>query len=109
MTKPRPDCHYCDIPFGPRFERDHAPVPANVGGTEVVVTCPSCHHLKDRMTADGLPLPAYVLACQELASFECVDFTTWPPFWDDLSREARLLWAKIAREVARGEVSPLPA
>lgn len=75
----------------------------------VVLSCISCHHLKDRMTADGWPLPAYVLACQDLAErgVGSDDFTEWPSCWDDMSREARLLWAKIAREVARGMPNPI--
>lgn len=101
------ECFYCDAPLGQRYERDHAPIPLNAGGTDTVFACIPCHHLKDRMTASAWPLPAYVLACKDLAERDLSDFSKWPNYWDDMSREARLLWAKSAREIARGCPSPL--
>ncbi len=109
MTQRAKECFYCDVPIGQRHEKDHAPVPRNAGGTEVVPACIPCHHLKDRMTTEGWALPAYVLACKDLADRDLSDFSRWPASWDDMSRESRLLWAKIAREVNRGAPSPLPA
>ena len=97
----RRECFYCDIPLGSRVERDHAPVPRNAGGVAVVDSCVPCHHLKDRMTADSWPLPAYVMACADLVERDLLSgsFATWPTCWDDMSREARILWAKAAFRV----------
>lgn len=63
----------------------------------------------DRMTADSWPLPAYVMACTDLVERGLLSrpFTEWPTCWDDMSRESRLLWAKIAREVNRGHALPV--
>lgn len=111
MTQRAQECFYCDVPLGQRREMDHAPIPGNARGTEVVASCIPCHHLKDRMNAGDWPLPAYVMACRDLAGrgLADADFSRWPGCWDDMSREARLLWAKIAREVARGMPNPLAA
>lgn len=104
----RPICFYCESPLSQRREADHAPVPRNAGGVETVLTCLPCHHLKDRMTATDWPLPAFVLACKDLTERGLIDgdFSAWPDSWWDLSRESRLLWAKIAREVNRGTTPP---
>ena len=105
---PRAQCFYCESPLGQRREYDHAPVPRNVGGVETVAACSPCHHLKDSMNAGDWPLPAYLLACKDLVERGLLagDFTAWPDSWHDLSRETRIMWAKIAREANRGE--PLP-
>ena len=106
----RGDCFYCDVRLGQRYERDHAPVPKSAGGIKTVLACPSCHHLKDRMTLGDWPAPAFIYAARELAGFDWSSpMDEWPTCWGDLSREARIVWAKIAREVNRGAPNPLAA
>jgi hypothetical protein len=54
-----PHCFYCDgfVPkgWGGR-ERDHFPVPREAGGVSTVVSCYSCHHMKDRIRFYEWPL-----------------------------------------------------
>lgn len=43
-------CFYCGEEFvGGAMEADHFPIPACVGGTNVVPACRTCHDLKDRV------------------------------------------------------------
>jgi len=112
MDKPRrkpESCFYCDRGLSQRRERDHAPIPKSAGGTDVVASCPACHHMKDRVTLDSWMPSAFIAGCRSLAESGALDedTKTWPENWDSLSTEARIIWAKFAREANRG--SELPA
>jgi hypothetical protein len=100
MTQERRTCHYCDG-HATRWEWDHAPIPASAGGTETVPSCIPCHNLKDRTLARDWFMAPFVMGCRELGErgLNDGDFSVWPSQWDDMSREARILWAKAAFRV----------
>lgn len=104
-------CAYCDMPFGRmHHEHDHAPVPKSSGGLTLVPCCITCHDLKDRVTFENWPASTLAGAVIELsANGRLLDFsdpsalfahslpTTFPPEWRNMSRMARIAWAKMAR------------
>lgn len=95
-------CSYCGLPFiRMHHEHDHAPIPKSMGGADMIPTCITCHDLKDRVTFPHWPAFEAVRAVQELLDMglitdqdkpECL-----PDRWLDMSRWARIAWAKIAR------------
>ena len=42
------ECFYCGMPAS-RYEKDHFPIAKRHGGTETVVSCMTCHEVKDRL------------------------------------------------------------
>lgn len=85
--------------------------PKDTGGVATVPACGACHHMKDRMPVSSWFLVPCVSALMELARLELLGgpWATWPDDWGDMSREARLMWAKLAREVNRGAELPYDA
>ena len=53
--RPLKQCFYCGALLRTRHELDHFPIPYNVGGTEVVPCCQSCHDMKDRFKFENWP------------------------------------------------------
>jgi hypothetical protein len=47
-------CYYCDKPVIRKSEKDHFPVPNELGGKDTVTSCLSCHDLKDRSSLDDI-------------------------------------------------------
>ncbi len=98
-------CIYCDVAVGGNFhEHDHFPVPKIAGGTMVVPACPTCHHLKDRVGFGQWDMSIYLAGQPELMRHHLMaDFHNVPEIWFHLSREARLLWGKLAMLHSHGE------
>ena len=93
------ECFYCGRRAS-RTELDDAPMPKGAGGVEVVPACMLCHNLKDRFPLDTWPLYMATRAAVELASAAAAPSgptIEWPARWDDMTTEARILWAKLAR------------
>ncbi len=58
-------CFYCSAPLSPRHEHDHFPLPARVGGEDVVPTCLNCHDFKDRVPLGNWPVDLLMQAWTE--------------------------------------------
>lgn len=97
------ECFYCEQEFqtAPRHEHDHAPIPKDSGGLDIVAACITCHDLKDRRTLDRWPLEMYVLAMKDLQPTDFTEADVWPARWDSLATSARLVWAKWAAMKSR--------
>ncbi len=81
-------CFYCGALVTKDCEDDHFPLPYNVGGTETVPCCKSCHSMKDRYPLGDWPI--------EWVSKMLEDFPK-------LSRETRIFLAKALRLFAEAQ------
>lgn len=83
-------CFYCRQPLGQRIERDHFPIPFDIGGDRLVLVCERCHELKDRFALNSWSMDALGEAFAGM--------TTAP---------ARILVAKLLAVALRQEASGL--
>ena len=96
-------CFYCGLPFGRmHHEHDHAPTPKDAGGKQIVPICTQCHDLKDRLSLANWSASLCAGAVLELVGLgllgqEAAHPSDFPDDWPIMSREARVLWAKIVR------------
>lgn len=114
--KKRDHCYYCDI-YSIRIEYDHFPIPQEAGGTETVPACINCHDLKDRIPLGDwdpddsiggvaeLIQKGLIETTKEDPPYQCHDYQ---PQWTQLSRKARIVYAKMRRiaEVAKAKATP---
>lgn len=106
-------CFYCDCLLSVRHEHDHFPVPKRAGGVEIVPICLNCHDLKDRTLINNSDPGLMLRGLFELIDGRLAPFEFSPANlpavveamgdvvgrWDDLSFEARLVYAKLRAAV----------
>ena len=81
-------CFYCDAVISPsNTEMDHFPIPQSAGGEVTVPACVTCHDLKDRFNLDVMGPDA---------------FKSLQNDWPCLSRDSRIVLAKMVRLVIQG-------
>lgn len=87
--KPSACCYICENRVGSTGERDHFPIPAEIGGEMVEPICRSCHDMKDRYTlarGHGISLSEGAVALMGL--------------WQKANTDERLMLAKMTRYYA---------
>lgn len=87
-------CFYCNALCSKgSYQLDHFPMPKSCGGVDVVPACVSCHDMKDRFTLNNWPTDWAFAITKD---------------WPVLSRETRILFAKMGRVIAQAEKEPQP-
>ena len=76
------ECFYCEGLLGEHVEKDHIPTPKWLGGENVVMSCQSCHDMKDRFNLEDFPLGWIEPVMRD---------------WVLLARESRIVMMKIFR------------
>ena len=106
-----PACLYCGMLITTRrIEFDHFPIPKAFGGAQVASVCLTCHDMKDRFGMKSWPV-SFVAALakdhvaigavmEQITSKDIIRIVdaaqSWQTFWDDISTESRLTFAKSA-------------
>ena len=106
-----PGCLYCGMLITKRrIEFDHFPIPKAFGGAQVASVCLTCHDMKDRFGMKSWPVSFVSALAKDHAVIGVVmdhimskDITrivdaaqSWRTFWDDITTESRLTFAKSA-------------
>lgn len=116
-------CAYCDAPLPTRYELDHFPIPARLGGRSTLPACMNCHDLKDRTPLEewpldamrlflAVPMRAIAIALEVVAGHRrclATDLFDLLDEWESVPPHARTILAKITRmvvAVALGEAVP---